>query len=308
MFFNEDSLSFTDTDNYDSLNNEILEEHQHFEAQKDEIKIWHDFAIKLYFVKLQNVKLRTMKSYHKIIRDFIDYSPDLNPEDLEDFMEFKFKVSKTNVEFKTPYSGTQNKYASTIKRFLESVFTIDPIKVKMKHYKLKNKHQKDRPPIISHKDVLRAYEELSLLFQFQDAVIIHTMYALALDPYTICLLTFEGIINHNVIQYWDHKTSKLKSKSISIELLNDLNYFKSYSIKKEDQSNDTFRTAPDGEIVKGTFIFNISPTNIYSRFKRKFGNKLSWFNPTPLNIIQLSKYRVKLTQKDFIPTLKSKLG
>ena len=68
-----------------------------------------------------------MKGYHKIIKDFMNYSPDLNAEDLESFMDFKFQVSNKNSEFKQSYFGTQTKYASTIKRFLETVFTIEPI-------------------------------------------------------------------------------------------------------------------------------------------------------------------------------------
>ena len=67
----------------------------------------------------------------------MEYSPDLNPEDLENFMEFKFKISYKNWKFKLPYYGTQAKNASTIKRFLQIVFTTEPIKVKIKHYKLK---------------------------------------------------------------------------------------------------------------------------------------------------------------------------
>ena len=42
--------------------------------------------------------------------------------------------------------------------------------------------------------------------------------------------------------------------------------------------------------IRGEFIINISPTNIYNRFHRKFGNNLKDFDLTPDDIIELSKY------------------
>ena len=71
-------------------------------------------------------------------------------------------------------------------------------------------------------------------------------------------------------------------------------------------SKDLKRQSQGDYYVSGTFIFNISPTNIYNRFKRKFGNKLKWFKFTPLNVIQLSKYKRKMELKDFYPNSSQK--
>ena len=74
-----------------------------------------------------------------MIYDFIVFSPDIDPENWENFMEHKFKITPLNSQFKTPYKGTQAKYAITLKRFLKIIYTIDDIDVKVSHYRMKIK-------------------------------------------------------------------------------------------------------------------------------------------------------------------------
>ena len=50
--------------------------------------------------------------------------------------------------------------------------------------------------------------------------------------------------------------------------------------------------------IKGKFIIDASPTNIYNKFNRKFGNTISEFNFTPNDIIKASKLMQKQTQED----------
>ena len=50
-------------------------------VDKDKYKGWHNFVLKIFFSKYINLKLRTKKDYLKIIKNFIEYFPDLNPED-----------------------------------------------------------------------------------------------------------------------------------------------------------------------------------------------------------------------------------
>ena len=45
--------------------------------------------------------------------------------------------------------------------------------------------------------------------------------------------------------------------------------------------------------IRGEFIINIYPTNIYNRIHRKFGNSLKDFDLIPNDIIELSKYNSK---------------
>ena len=84
----------------------------------------------------------------------------------------------------------------------------------------------------------------------------------------------------------------METVNVSKKLLNGLNNYKIYSNAKGLASKDTQRQSPDGKTIFGTFIFSLSPTNIYNRFKRQIGNKLKWFKLTPHNV-KLSHRKVE---------------
>ena len=275
---------------------------------KNQLTEWQMFAMKSYFSKCNSLKPRTRKDFIKIIKDFIQFSPEINPEDLEPFIAFKIKIQNQNSEFKYPYSKTQGKYASVIKRFLENIYTIDPLGIKIEYYKRRSKTERNKPPKLSNSDLFRAYEELVKNVQFQDALILNIMYSLAIDPYILYMLTYEGINSDGEISYWDYKQKAFVTKKLHNELKSDINFFKAYSLSLKINSNDFIRTSEDEETIEGTFIFNISPTNMYNRFKRKFSNKLKWFDYTPKNIIELSNYRKKFDKSDFCLNKSLKLG
>ena len=132
--------------------------------------------------------------------------------------------------------------------------------------------------------------ELACKGQYQDALILHLMYSLSLDPYHIYSLTFDGIINMNQIQYWDYKSSTKKTCFLYYELWSDINTIKRYQEKENNQVRQTLRVMIDKTTIRGKFLINISPTNIYNRFHRKFGNSLKDFDLTPNDIIKLSKH------------------
>ena len=266
---------------------------------KNELSEWQMFAMKSYFAKCKQLKLKKRRDYIKIIKDYIKFSPDINPEDLEPFMIHKFKNLNHNSEFKHPYSKTEGKYASSIKRFLENIYTIDPLGIKISYYKRRSKTERNKPPKMASSDLYRAYNELMTNFQFQDALILNLMYSLAIDPYVLYTLTYEGINNDGEIKYWDYKQKTFVCKQLHKELRNDIVYFRLYPSCHKMNSNDSIRTSEDGENIEGTFIINISPTNMYNRLKRGFSNKLKWFHFTPKDLIDLSNYRKKFDKTDY---------
>ena len=49
--------------------------------------------------------------------------------------------------------------------------------------------------------------------------------------------------------------------------------------------------------IRGGFIIDVSLTNIYNRFHRKFGKSIDDFDKTPNDILQLSRFNAqKMTQ------------
>ena len=73
-------------------------------VEKYKYKEWLNFTLKIFFSKYNNAQVRTKKDFLKIIKNFIEYAPDLNPEELESFMEYKFKISDKENLFKASYS------------------------------------------------------------------------------------------------------------------------------------------------------------------------------------------------------------
>ena len=77
------------------------------ESRKFELRNWHQFANQIFFTRYSIMKKRVKKDYERVTDKFIEFSSELNPEDLELFMEHTFKITYENSDFKLPYSGYQ---------------------------------------------------------------------------------------------------------------------------------------------------------------------------------------------------------
>ena len=84
--------------------------------------------------------------------------------------------------------------------------------------------------------VFKFYETPIKHCKIEDAVLLHTMYFLGLEPYSLCLLKFESIKEDKTIEMWDHKSRKLISISISNNLCNEFKYLQLYR-QKGDREN-----------------------------------------------------------------------
>ena len=67
-------------------------------------KEWQLFVINIFLNKFQNINKRTKN--HKW---FFLYSPDIDYENLDCFLEHKFQITLQTSEFKAPYEGNQAK-------------------------------------------------------------------------------------------------------------------------------------------------------------------------------------------------------
>ena len=128
---------------------------------------------------------------------------------------------------------------------------------------------------------------------YRDALIIHIMYSLSLDPYHVYSLRYEDILSKNKIQYWDYRSSSRKTSYLSFELWSDINLIKKYRKKEMGEIRSTIRIMINHTKIRGSFIIGISPTNIYNRFHRKFSNTIPTFDLTPNDIVQLSRLNSK---------------
>ena len=126
----------------------------------DQLKKWHKFVLQSYFSKIAHIKPSSKKYYLQIILEFIRFSPEIDPEDISNFMNYKFKLINQNFEFKIPYSKTQTKYANEIRRFVQNIYSIDPLRIKCEYYKNQSKITKEFPPKLSYKDIFEMYSAL----------------------------------------------------------------------------------------------------------------------------------------------------
>ena len=106
-----------------------------------------------------------------------------------------------------------------------------------------------------------------LLEQCRDAVVLSFVYAYAIDPYVVYALSCEGIFEEGLLKFWDHKSITIQTKTIRIDLINDLDFFKAITKAREFQSNGTERIVQNGAIIKEDFVYSISSTSIYNRTK-----------------------------------------
>ena len=114
-------------------------------------------------------------------------------------MVFKFKLSDKNSEFKISFSKTEGKYAYAIKKFLESICTIDSLGIKIDYYKRRSKTERNKPSVMTHQDVYNAFRELISLRQYRDGLALNLMHSLAIDPYALYMLAYKGILNNKEI-------------------------------------------------------------------------------------------------------------
>ena len=63
---------------------------------KFEFHNWHQFAKQIFFTRFSDVKKRAKNNYLRVIDKFIEFSSELNPEDLELFIEHIFKITNEN--------------------------------------------------------------------------------------------------------------------------------------------------------------------------------------------------------------------
>lgn len=237
----------------------------------------------------QMLNTKTQALYSNVILKFLKYSPDLHPKDLELFISTQFPKYCKSEGGKLYLSSTAIKYCSIIQQY----FSYKGIKAKIKaHKNYRKKATKVKPapaPKMSHSDVYQSYSQLVCKGFTEDAVILHIIYNLGLDPYNIYTLRFDDICPNLTIRCWDYRSSAFKEHRLDIDLNSDLNFLKIYIKNKHGGLRKLNRTALDGAKISGFFVTQLSPSGIYSRFKRRFSGVLQGDAFTPKDVIDCAK-------------------
>ena len=243
---------------------------------------------------MSNIKYDTMLDYAQVISDLVKFSPESKIEDYVNYLKFKSGCPTLNNNEDFVVKGTVVKYANIIRRYLFSLYQMDIPKVKIDYFRKPKQRKIDPIPKLTKEDVFKFYQTLASKEKIEDAVMIHMMYELGLEPYNLCLLTFESMNNSKAIELWDHKSKQIVSIKFPESLYGEFEYLKVYRRLCNKLNESEQRYSLDGTLVEGTFIFQTKPTGIFNKFKRKFGGLLRNFDFTPWDLILLSRFKEKL--------------
>ena len=95
-----------------------------------------------------------------------------------------------------------------LKDILFSVHQKYPPTFKIEYFKRLNSKNLNYPMKIIKEKLFKFYETLIKHCKIDDAVLLHAMYFLGLEPYNLCLLKFELIKEDKTVEMWDHKSRK----------------------------------------------------------------------------------------------------
>ena len=247
----------------------------------------------------KSLKLNTLTDYTYILRDFIKFSPKLDPKDYQKYLKFKSGLNPNWDEEDFVVKGTLIKHANVLKRFLEKLHNQKLQNVSIEYYKTPKRLDFNFNPKVTREEIYRYHLILIDNKKYEDAVLLHAMYELGLEPYNLCLLTFESLSDNRTIMLYDHKIRNTRELKLTESLYSELLYLKNLKKLKGSLSNYDKRESLDGVSVYGCFVFSTKATGIFNKFERKFGGLLKDFNLTPRDLIVLSKNKERERDKSF---------
>ena len=140
---------------------------------------------------------RSKEVYRQIWEDFLIFSQSIDPNAVSKYIRWKFQLSPNLNDKEITLEGTALKYESILSQFLNHIGVKQHKNFKHMHYL---KYIQTLPQLVFKADIKTirdSYMDLACKGQYQDALIIHLIYSLSLDPYHIYSLTYDGIIDKN---------------------------------------------------------------------------------------------------------------
>ena len=173
---------------------------------------------------------------------------------MEPFLASKFNLSKEGGTPKPKLKGNSLKYFNCINRFLQRVYSSEFSKLNpeyAKTIKSKFKLATKAPTIV----VMNAYADLMDMKIFQDALTLHIIYSIGINPETVVLLTFDSIDENGKMRYFDTMKLKYVDTILNKNLIRDIKFFKDAVFEIKSETKNNFRCFQNKAIVMGEFIF-----------------------------------------------------
>ena len=241
----------------------------------------YEEMFEIFADKMRHIKDSTIRFYAHIICQFIIYSPSVDPNDVEGFIMFKFKLNKKSGILKSRLKGNALNYYKCINRFLAIIYSSEYSVLCPEFAKKCVLSDNSNEHLLSVLELTNAYVDLMNKNKFEDALILQLMYCLGANIDTIVLMTYDSIDEDQNITYFDTKNSEYVTSKLSDNLLRDIMFFKKISLENNLKVKWKYRPIKGKQILMGEFIISASAFAIYKRFERKFGGTLNSFNFTP---------------------------
>ena len=249
----------------------------------------HNRVVDSYADEISHLSKKTRDSYANIVSRFILYSPSIYQKDLEPFLNEGFQLTKNGGTCKFKLKGTHKKYYLCLKRFLEHTYSGYLSNLDVDYSSSIESKEKITENEITPLKIVNAYFELMEKESIEDAIILHLIYSLEINPSTLSLLTFDSITKSKKITYYDTKLSCYITKKINDHLLRDITFFEKYKKANNIVNKQEKRSYLDKIQISGNFIITLTSSGIFKRFARGFNNKLAWFNCKPSSILNITR-------------------
>ena len=109
---------------------------------------------------------------------------------------------------------------------------------------------------------MNAYADLTDKKIFQDALILHLMYSVGINPVNLVLITYDSLNDSGKLKYFD--TLKLSYVEITLNenLIEDILHFKEIMREIKSEAKHNFKCFKDKFVVIGEFIFEYTSSAI----------------------------------------------
>ena len=116
------------------------------------------------------------------------------------------------------------------------VYEKETTPIQIEYYKKPLNVEINPYPKIKKSELFKFYTQLIESSKVEDAVLLHLMFSLGFEAYTVSLLKFESICEGKRIKYFDNKKRSSIEISLTNELYGDLIFLKTFKNLKENST------------------------------------------------------------------------
>ena len=257
-----------------------------------------DKQINKFMNAQEDLNINTYRIYKGILNDYCYFTPKVSHLKFNEFMSHTFPNECFIQNEEMFLKSNAVKYCNVIVRFLKFYKEDIHISIHKQYYNKVPAKSLMVKPKIDKSVVLDIFHSLVTKGLVEDALNIHLMFTLWIDPYDLFVLRFDDIQDNNNFKWWNYRTSSFQHCKLTEILNTELKFLRTFIARKYGPLRKLTRVSLDRTKISGNFIVQITPTAIYNRFSRGFSGNFKDFKYTPKDFVDCSKYVYSNFMKD----------